>query len=313
VVKPAHVPLRDFVGRFLTYLASEKRVSPHTLDAYGRDLEALCLYADEKEKPSLTLYDLRGWLATLSRTHATASVARKIAAVRTFYRFLEKRKLLVVNPAAELASPKVRRELPARLSQESMAEVLASAEGDAKDQLRDLAVMELLYGGGIRVSELSALDMQALDLQACEVRVLGKGNKERIVPFGRKALQALRAYLEVRIQFVPAKAALSTAVFLSTRGRRLGPRAVQLLVRKYGILGAGRPDLHPRAFRHSCATHLLDGGADLRVIQEVLGHASLSTTQRYTHVSVEHLLRVYDKAHPLANVKARTGSSGASR
>jgi integrase/recombinase XerC len=303
VASPTYAPLRDFVARFLTYLASEKRVSPHTLDAYGRDLEALCVYAEEKEKLALTLYDLRGWLATLSRTHATASVARKIAAVRTFYRFLEKRKLLGINPAAELASPKVRRELPARLSQESMAEVLASAEGDAKDQVRDLAVMELLYGGGIRVSELSALDMQALDMQACEVRVLGKGNKERIVPFGRKALQTLQAYLAIRNVFIPAKAPLSPAVFLSTRGRRLGPRAVQLLVRKYGILGAGRPDLHPHAFRHSCATHLLDGGADLRVIQEVLGHASLSTTQRYTHVSVEHLLRVYDKAHPLANAK----------
>jgi integrase/recombinase XerC len=181
-------------------------------------------------------------------------------------------------------------------------------EDTARDA-RDRAVVELLYGSGLRVGELSALNLDSIDLRGKEVRVLGKGNKERIVPLGQKTVEALSAYLEVRatlkkmLRAGAAKAPVNNALFLSARGHRLGPRAVQLLVQKYGILGAGRPDLHPHAFRHSCATHMLDGGADLRVIQEVLGHSSLSTTQRYTHVSIDHLLKVYDKAHPLAQRK----------
>jgi integrase/recombinase XerC len=307
------VDFAKHLERFLEHLRSERRVSPHTVHAYTRDLQGLLAHLADparassraKARTEVTIYDLRGWLGELARTHAPSSIARKIAAVRTWFRFLERQGVITKDPAAELSLPKLRRGLPTRLSAESMAEVITSVPDDTARDTRDRAVMELLYGSGLRVSELSSLNLDALDLRGQEVRVLGKGNKERIVPFGTKAAEALSAYLAIRSTLQKPKEAVAgkLALFLSARGQRLGPKAVQLIVRKYGILGAGRPDLHPHAFRHSCATHMLDGGADLRVIQEVLGHSSLSTTQRYTHVSIEHLLKVYDKAHPLAQRK----------
>jgi integrase/recombinase XerC len=214
------------------------------------------------------------------------------------------------NPAAELASPKVRRPLPTFLNAEDAAAVVeapgqrSASDGAESEAIarRDQALLELLYGAGLRVSEASGLDLSQLALGDRQVRVLGKGRKERIVPLGRKAELALREWLAVRAELAHPRTRFldPAAVFVSTRGRRLGPRAAQLVVRKWGLVGAGRADLHPHALRHTCATHMLDGGADLRAIQEMLGHSSLSTTQRYTHVSVAHLLAVYDKAHPLA-------------
>jgi integrase/recombinase XerC len=228
-----------------------------------------------------------------------------------------------VNPAEQLASPKVRRELPTFLSADDAASVVEAPDaGNVIDRpagseaervrrdavaLRDRALLELLYGGGLRVAEACGLDVGQLSLDEGSARVLGKGKKERIVPLGRKAIEALSAWLAARgaLHHPRTRFVDPHAVFLSTRGRRLNSRAVQLLVRRYGILAVGRTDLHPHALRHTCATHLLDGGADLRVIQEMLGHASLSTTQRYTHVSVAHLLKVYDAAHPLAKSKTK--------
>ena len=241
---------------------------------------------------------LRGWLAALTRTHAAPSVARKLAAVRAFFRFLRRQGHVTQSPAELLASPKVRRPLPTFVSPAGAAAVVEAPAGDDAGALRDRALLELLYGSGLRVSEACGLDLVALDLPARQARVLGKGSKERVVPLGGPAAEALDAYLARRGELV--RGADPGAVFLTARGRRMGPRAVQRLVQKAGALGAGRADLHPHALRHSCATHMLDGGADLRAIQELLGHASLSTTQRYTHVSVEHLLQVYDRAHPLA-------------
>jgi integrase/recombinase XerC len=191
------------------------------------------------------------------------------------------------------------------LDVESAAEVMAApalASGSDVAQLRDSALLEVLYGGGLRVSELAQLDLAAVSLGDKSVRVLGKGKKERVVPLGSKAEEALRAYLSRRVELRHPKTGAQdpAAVFLGQTGRRLGVRWVQKLVRRYGALGAGRPDLHPHALRHSCATHMLEGGADLRAIQEMLGHSSLSTTQRYTHLSLDRLLEVYDKSHPLA-------------
>jgi integrase/recombinase XerC len=235
------------------------------------------------------------------------------------------------NPAAELSLPKSRRELPTLVSAEDAALVLeAPDEGNTGARraeeavmLRDRALLELLYAGGLRVSEACGLDRSALSLGAGErtVRVMGKGRKERIVPIGRPCEEAILAWLARRSELAHARTGFldPAAVFVSTRGRRLGPRAAQLVVRRYGLLGAGRADLHPHALRHSCATHLLDGGADLRAIQEMLGHSSLSTTQRYTHVSVAHLLSAYDAAHPLASprsqeaARALSGRSGIAR
>lgn len=307
---------------FVVHLEDERRASPNTVSAYGRDLDSLLAFIEErgKERPGrgtarLDVYVLRGWLGQLARSCTPSSVARKISSVRAFCRWMKHHGHIDANPAAELATPKIRRELPMFLSAEDAALVVEAPHEDNTGALRateavalrDRALLELLYGGGLRVSEACGLDLDALSLSERTVRVLGKGNKERIVPIGRKAEDALRRWLAVRIELAHARTGAldPSAVFVSTRGRRLGPRAAQLIVRRYGLEGAGRAGLHPHALRHTCATHLLDGGADLRAIQEMLGHSSLSTTQRYTHVSIAHLLAVYDAAHPLAGSQAR--------
>ena len=300
--------------RFLVHLETERRASPNTRAAYAQDLASLAAFVRDRasrgatDVRALDVYALRGWLGQLARTHAPSSVARKLAAVRTWMKWLRRVGVLDRSPADELASPKVRRPLPTFLGVDAAKEVVESAAGDDPCARRDRALLELLYGSGLRVSELCGLDVASLDLAGGTARVIGKGDKERIVPLGRKAIEAVRAYLAARPLLVHPKRRTQDprALLLSTRGARLGVRAVQLLVHRYGALGAGRADLHPHALRHTCATHMLDGGADLRAIQEMLGHASLTTTQRYTHVSMEHLMKVYDQAHPLARV-ARKG------
>lgn len=310
----APTALEATIARFLAHLEGERRASANTVAAYRRDLAQLAQFAREKrgERAGATAVDvllLRGWLGTLARTHAPASIARKIAAARALLRYLERTGEIAKNAAAELQLPKVRRPLPTFLDVDAAAEVVESPTLSAAEGLRDRAMLEVLYGSGLRVSELCGLDMQHVDWRqgprgALEgsVRVLGKGNKERLVPLGAPAVAALRAYLERRGELRhPRTGALDPrAMFVSRRGARLGVRWVQKLTQRYGALGAGRADLHPHALRHTCATHLLDGGADLRAIQKLLGHASLSTTQRYAHVSIDHLVRVYDAAHPLA-------------
>lgn len=305
--------LAELKERFLTHLAAEKRASPNTVEAYGRDLDALLAFLAEREKKALDVYVLRAWLGQLARTCKPSSVARKIASVRSFCRWMKQKGFAKTNPAGELASPKVRRELPTFLGAEDAAllmeapteETVWSVRAREAVAARDRALLELLYGGGLRVSEATGLDVGQVSLRERVVRVMGKGRKERLVPIGSKAEEALSAWLALRAELAhPRTGKLDPhALFVSTRGRRLGPRAAQLLVRRYGLVSSGRADLHPHALRHTCATHLLDGGADLRAIQEMLGHSSLSTTQRYTHVSVAHLLAVYDKAHPLAKKK----------
>ncbi len=302
---------RTDVTRFLTYLAGERRASRHTVAAYERDLEQLLAYAEGRleREPSLEALDvrmLRGWLGSMARDVTPSTIARKIASARTFFRYLNRTRRTTHNPAAALRLPKLAPKLPVFTDAETMGEVLeVEATEDALSAVRNRAVLEVLYGSGLRVGELSGLDVDALELAERQARVIGKGNKERIVPLGNKALVALVAYLPLRPALLrstsPPDAA--RAVFLSTRGNRMGPRAIQLVVKRYGVAGAGRADLHPHALRHSCATHLLDGGADLRSIQELLGHASLSVTQRYTHTSIEGLMRVYDGAHPLASAQ----------
>lgn len=301
------VKLDDALGGFLRHLEAERRASPHTIDAYGRDLRTLVAFARDRKKAEgigdIDVYVLRGWLGELARTHASGSVARKIAAARTWMRWLQRQGVIAANPAEELASPKVRRPLPTFLSVDAAKEVMEVPDVSTAAGTRDRAILEVLYGSGLRVSELTGLDLGSIDFDGGSARVLGKGSKERIVPLGGKSLEALRAYLARRAELAHAKTGAidPRALFVSARGRRIGVRAVQLAAHKYGALGAGRSDLHPHALRHTCATHLLDGGADLRAIQEILGHASLSTTQRYTHVSMDHLMRVYDAAHPLAH------------
>ena len=301
--------LRPVIARFVAYLAQERRASPHTVSAYASDLEQLAVFVDARRPGAgpgeIDVLVLRGFLGQLARTCSPASVARKIASVRSLLRYLLRRGEIEKNVAMELSLPKVRRPLPTFLNVDAAAEVMTTPEDTTAEGLRDRAVLETLYGAGLRVSELCGLDLGDVDTASPElgqVRVLGKGNKERVVPLGSVAVAAVKTYLDHRLELThPTTGACDPrALFLSRRGARLGVRRVQTLVHRYGALGAGRADLHPHALRHTCATHLLDGGADLRSIQKMLGHASLSTTQRYTHVSIDHLMKVYDAAHPLA-------------
>jgi integrase/recombinase XerC len=305
------VKLAEAQAAFVLYLRTERRASPHTVVAYERDLASLIDFVREKARGpddvrAIDLYLLRGWLGQLARTQASSSIARRVAAVRTWMRWLRRRGVLTKSPADDLASPKVRRPLPTFLSVD-LAKQVVEAPDDSAIGLRDRSILELLYGSGLRVGELVRLNREDLDLVNATGRVLGKGGKERIVPLGRPCVFSVEAYLRVRASLAHPKTGAQDprALFLTKAGARVGVRSVQKLVARFGALGAGRADLHPHALRHTCATHLLDGGADLRAIQELLGHASLSTTQRYTHVSMEHLMKVYDAAHPLARLRTK--------
>ncbi len=303
--------LDESIAGFVRHLEGERRASPRTVTEYQRDVTDFAAFAGERAASAaldvreVDVYLLRGWLALLARRNAPSSVARKVAALRTWMRWLRRRGAISTCPADELATPKVRRGLPTHLSVDAAKGVVEAPNLDTLVGVRDRAVLELLYGSGLRASELCGLDLQAVDLPGASARVMGKGSKERIVPLGRESLDALRGWLAARPGCVHPRRKTQDprALFLTTFGARLYPRGLGKLVHAYGASGAGRADLHPHALRHTCATHMLDGGADLRAIQEMLGHASLSTTQRYAHVSAEHLMRVYDAAHPLARGK----------
>ncbi len=306
-----HGELAAAIQLYVIHLRDERRASPHTVDAYTRDLEQLRTHLEGQLGRSAALRDidkvrLRAWLGAVAAGRSPGSVARKLSSVRTFYAFLLRRGAVDTSPAALLSRPKLRRKMPLVVGVDAAKQIMeASLErGDAeeREKLRDAALLELLYGAGLRVSELTGLCLGDVDLVEASVRVLGKGRKERIVPLGSKAGAAVSAYLAVRVEFRNPRTHEQDprALFLGRLGRRLGVRQVQNIVHRYGALGAGRPDLHPHALRHTCATHMLEGGADLRAIQEMLGHASLSTTQIYTHLSLDRILEVYDRAHPLA-------------
>lgn len=324
--------LETQIATYLDWLEHERRSPASTRETYARALFALRDFCLEKSLPldaeRLSLVALRGWLARLFETDQPSTIGRKVATVRAFYRFLFRKGLVTKNVAAQLKSPKIRKGLPRFLTVDEAFRVVEAPTDDAHREealrLRDRAILEMLYGAGLRVSELRALRVSELDLVQKRVRVMGKGRKERLAPFGAPALEALRAWLDVRPLLLARRRSVSAgasdttrptrsrtsardasdahdALWLGEKGTALTVRQIQNVVRRYGALGAGRGDLHPHALRHSYATHLLDAGADLRGIQELLGHASLATTQRYTHVSVDRLMAVYDKAHPLAH------------
>ena len=324
VSAPPTEPLRRQIARYLEHLAHERRASPKTVEHYGRDLRALCDHLDRKaeerrrstpiDAARLDVMALRGWLGEQARTCGTTTIARRISAAKGLHRFLHKRGEIEHDAAAQLASPKVRRSLPRVLHVDAANALMdapvplpkktkrarAQAEAAAK---RDRAVLELLYGSGLRVSEAVSLDVMHVDVKDASARVMGKGSKERVVPLGPPCVRALEEWLRVRDVMATKNRPLQThALFVGRGGTRLGSRRIETLVRAYGA-SAGRSDLHPHALRHTCATHLLEGGADLRAIQELLGHASLATTQRYTHVSLDHVMKQYDAAHPLAQRK----------
>jgi integrase/recombinase XerC len=294
---------RDLIESFLRYLALERHLSPHTVSAYRGDLKGLAEFTERagSDLTGVSRTMLRRWLAHLAtRGFARSSIARKAAGVRAFYRFAARRGLVDANPASMLETPKVAVRLPPVLKAREAASLVEAPAGEDPWAVRDRAILELLYASGLRVSELCGLDVDNLDLDRGRVRVLGKGSKEREVPVGEAAVEALRSYLrEARGHMVPERGE-SAALFYNRRARRLGPRDVRAMVEQYrqDVLTGRR--VSPHTLRHSFATHLMEGGADIRAVQELLGHASLDTTQRYTHVSRGRLFGAYRRSHPRA-------------
>jgi len=292
------------LGNFLDYLRLNRNASAHTVAAYESDLAQFIAYAQGdrgKSRPfeprHLTIDVIRGFLAELHRQgHARASVARKVSALRTFVRYLRREGWIEADPSALAVLPKREQRVPAHLSVDEMSRLLEMPDTTEPLGRRDRAMLELFYASGLRLSELVGLDLEDIDLSQRIVRALGKGRKERLVPFNEPTRAALRTWLKDR-----AALTRGAALFVNARGGRLTGRSVQRLVARYVTACSARFGISPHALRHSFATHLLQAGADLRAIQELLGHVRLSTTQRYTHVNVAHLLDVYRKAHPRAN------------
>ncbi|HKY63299.1 MAG TPA: tyrosine recombinase XerC [bacterium] len=297
------------VEDFLTYLKTEKRCSAHTLRNYAVDFQEIteylkarhpeCVEAGEVRWLDLTIFPLRSYLAQAYGRLKPSSLGRRIASLRSFYKYLAKRGLVQRNVALELSAPKVPKALPKFLDVDEAFRLMEIPAGEDFSARRDRAILELFYSSGLRIGELTALRLAALDLAQALVRVRGKGNKERIVPFGAKAAAAIERYLEVRVS-VAIQAGCEDVVFLGVQGKPVNPSVVARMLQKHASKLGLPKKVTPHMLRHSFATHLMMGGADLRGIQELLGHSSLSTTQKYTHVNFDKLQEVYDKAHPKA-------------
>jgi integrase/recombinase XerC len=301
--------LRSDIAQFLQHLKYERNLSPHTLRNYASDLEQFRTHLFSVEKRDdfplahIDRLTIREWMASLHGDHQKTSVARKLASLRTFFQFLIREGKLESNPAKLVATPKIERKMPNHLSMEDAVRFIETPVINTDLGRRDRAILEFLYATGIRVGELVGIDLGDVDLRERMVRVTGKRKKQRIVPFGEPAAQAVVLYLEQTRPIFLAGAPETerdNALFLHRRGGRLTTRSVGRMIDKYIKMCADIHDISPHSLRHTFATHLLDSGADLRDIQELLGHARLSTTQIYTQVSMEKMIEVYDKAHPKA-------------
>jgi integrase/recombinase XerC len=306
----------EWVARFRRYMSTERRLSPHTDSNYARDLRAFVKYCEKAQIDQWGAVDSQHVRAFAAQSHSRGlsprSIQRRLSAVRSFYEFLikqdkdkqdkpEERSGVTRNPAVDVRAPKAAKRLPETLDPDQMARLLEIPAGDSLTT-RDRAIMELLYSSGLRLSELVGLDVVELHMADRTVTVLGKGSKERSVPVGRVAIEALKKWLEERAALVkPGEAAL----FVSRRGRRLGPRAVQKLVAQWAVRQGLSMHVYPHLFRHSFATHLLESSRELRGVQELLGHASISTTQVYTHLDFQHLARIYEASHPRARMRKK--------
>lgn len=299
--------MREAICEFLEHLEHEVRASPHTVAAYRRDLEAFTDAVEARRGRSSRVQDLnvrevRSHLAELHGVRAPATVARKLSALRTFGEYLRRGGVLAENEVALIARPKRRAKLPVALPVEDVGQLIDAPQRAGVRGLRDRAVLEVLYGAGLRVSECAHLDLDHLQWegQALRVRVVrGKGGKDRVVPLGRPAAEALRAYLSRRGELMKPRSP-AEALFLADRGGRMGVRSIRNLVYRRCAETGAASRIAPHGLRHSFATHLLESGCDLRTIQGLLGHASLSTTQRYTHLGMGKLIDVYERAHPRA-------------
>ncbi len=297
---------KPLIRLFLESLSSEKGYSDNTCRSYAHDLgEFVSVSAASLEQPpeavriaDLDALAIRRYLGWLHRKNQKSSIGRKLSALRSFFKFLVRRGILDGNPAELISTPRTETPIPVFLTVDEMFRLLDGIPGDSLAALRDRALLELLYSSGIRVSELTALNVFDVDFQQSMIRVCGKGNRERLTPVGRKSLAALNAYrqcLEKRDGLVLQE---NGPLFLNLRGGRLTPRSVARILDKWAVRCGLPMPAFPHAMRHSFATHMLDAGADLRAVQELLGHQRLSTTQRYTHVSMDKLMEIYDRAHP---------------
>ena len=297
------------VEDFVKYLAVEKNRSSNTIRTYRTDLELFLQFASNQGLKKLTELELntfRLWLADQKeKGSSNATISRRSSTARVFSTWAFQKGLIKSDPAIRLISPKVNKTLPKVLGQKQAtalmqtAAILEDEENSMALRMRDHAILEVLYSSGIRVGELTGLDIKDLDFTRCTMRVIGKGNKERVVPFGQPAKDALRSYLDKsRLEFINEKS--GNALFVGSRGKRLDTRQVRRIVTSAILRVEGAPDISPHDLRHSAATHMLEGGADLRIVQELLGHSSLATTQKYTHVTIERLREVFANAHPRA-------------
>jgi integrase/recombinase XerC len=288
--------MNDYIDKFIRYLDLEKGASSHTLRAYRKDLREFS-ESIKCEPDNLDIIDLRGFIAgQIQKGLNKTTVSRRLSSIRSFFKFLYREGYIKSNPAKLVSNPKVPKLLPRFLSVDDVFSLVEKPEGIGFLPARNRAVLELLYSSGLRVSELSGINTDDIHVKESLVKIKGKGKKERIVPIGTKAIDAMKSYIIERMLLKSKERAL----FLNRMGKRLTDRGVRRIVVKYARALGIHGRIGPHTLRHSFASHLLQGGADLRVIQELLGHSSLSTTQKYTHLDITHLMDVYDKAHPLA-------------
>lgn len=311
--------LPELIGIFIEYLRDQKGYSQHTVRNYHIDLRqfsefifSMKISSNKKGLgPDVRTIDppvVREYLGSLYGRFSRTTIARKLSAVRSFFLFLERRGMITANPAVDIMTPKLEKHIPNYLPVDDVFRLLERPDREKPLGLRDLAILEVLYSCGIRVSELEALNVSSVDFDERLVRVIGKGNKERIVPIGRTALRAVKDYLEATrpLRKNYREDFRGSPLFINFRGGRLSARSVERILKRYAKECGLNAEISPHSMRHTFATHLLDGGADLRSVQELLGHVSLSTTQKYTHVSLDRLMEVYDKAHPRSGKEAKT-------
>jgi len=299
---------REALEAYSSFLETERNLSANTVKSYRKDLIQFMRFLDKQQDSragiadvaSISQVDVRRFVVSLYSSHAPSSIARKVSSIKGFFGFLKRRKWLSSTPVKGVSAPKIPRKLPNFLSVDEVFHLLKGGEETDPLTLRNRAILELTYSSGLRVSEVVSLNVGDIDVSIHLVRVRGKGGKERIVPVGGKALTAIQAYLSGRKELARRRkdGKTSRALFLNRFGTRLTARSMERMIKTYAMKKGLVRKINPHALRHSFATHLLGAGADLRSIQEMLGHASLSTTQKYTHISLDQLMRVYDKAHP---------------
>ena len=294
--------LEDGIQRFIAHLV-QRNLSPHTRENYARDLGTLKSFCEKQKLTDWGVLDVHHVRAFVSQRHrqglAPKSLQRLLASIRSFYEFLQEEGAAKKNPAEGVRAPKAPKRLPDTLDADQMARLL-QIPGDDPETVRDRALMELLYSSGLRLAELISIDLTDIDLSQGLVTVTGKGRKTRVVPVGREALKAVRDWLKVRAELAKPEDAM---LFVSVRGGPLSPRTVQARVKHWGRVQGVQQGVYPHLFRHSFASHVLESSGDLRAVQELLGHANISTTQIYTHLDFQHLAKTYDAAHPRAKKK----------